>query len=153
MSRSTTPGGTQVRPPLRPTRSSETRGATISPSDTKPRGSHPTASTQAEKKAKQASHGRFQEFNQFVDDRLRECSGSETKVWITLWRHTRNGQASVARSRLCAATNLSPSTVKRAIRRLRNQGLLDVISRGGPSQGIATYRVTSARSTTDRVRQ
>jgi hypothetical protein len=85
---------------------------------------------------------RFQVINAFADYTLAGLSRAEMAVWVLLWRDTRpNGLARASQADLARRAGVNDRTVKRAIRSLRQSGLLTVVHRGGLFRGPSTYRV------------
>ena len=79
--------------------------------------------------------------NRFVDTTLAGVSGAEVKVWLVLYRDTMDGQAKVAHADIARRCGIHPSTVKRALRRLKARGLVEVVYQGGLNRGPSVYRV------------
>jgi hypothetical protein len=96
---------------------------------------------------------RFETLNGFTDCSLADLSGSETKVWLILFRDTksrtgiaRTGQTDLARRRtgqtdLARRAGLSRRGVQVAIKKLKEKGLVQVTRRGQLNQGPSAYRV------------
>jgi DNA-binding MarR family transcriptional regulator len=85
---------------------------------------------------------RFATLNVFVDFSQRDLTGSEVRVWLTLFRDTkadgtaRTGQADIARR-----AGLSVRGVQKTINRLEAKGLLQLVRRGRLNTGPSVYRV------------
>jgi hypothetical protein len=91
-----------------------------------------------------ASHskGRFQVINDFVDNTMKTLDFRASLAWFTLWRNTKpNGLARIAMSDLARRMGCSQDTAKRAIKDLKNAGLLTVVELGGKHRGVSTYRL------------
>ncbi len=91
-----------------------------------------------------ASHskGRFQVINDFVDNTMKELESRASLAWFTLWRNTKpNGLAKIAMSDLARRMGCSKYTAKRAIKDLKEAGLLTVVAVGGKYRGVSTYRL------------
>lgn len=96
----------------------------------------------AESKApSKANAGRFEMLNSFVDCQLAECTRAELAVWLVLYRDSRKGMACTAQSWIAKRANVDVRTVRTAIGKLKQRGLVDVVKKGGPSAGLAAYRV------------
>ncbi len=141
-----------VLPPLRPVSESE-RGSTEPPrpekrraepvrptNPTRPTKPVPKSAKKTDKTAKSAQ--RFHTINDFVDLSMRGLTGAAAKAWVVLWRDTKpNGLAKTAMSDLARRMGCSTTTAKRAVRKLRAAGLLDVPVLGGLGRGASVYRV------------
>ncbi|TWU59068.1 hypothetical protein Poly51_18540 [Rubripirellula tenax] len=84
---------------------------------------------------------RFTILNTFVDVSLRTLSSSEAAVWFVLYRDTRDGMARSGQLDIANRAGVSDRTVRRVLKRLDERGLVEVVSRGGLSQGASVYRV------------
>lgn len=85
---------------------------------------------------------RFLVLNQFVDGAMAGVKDRDTKAWLVLYRDTKpNGLATASNGDIAKRMGCSLSTAKRALRRLRQQGFLEVVRRGGPTSGANAYRV------------
>ena len=63
-------------------------------------------------------------------------------AWFTLWRNTKqDGLARIAISDLARRMGCSKYTAKRAIKDLKDAGLLTVVALGGKHRGVSTYRL------------
>jgi hypothetical protein len=86
--------------------------------------------------------GRFATINAFVDAGLAGLPPIAALTWIVLWRDTGpDGLARSSQAYIARRLGVSTRTVKRAIRRLRAEGLLAVVSTGGLNRGASVYRV------------
>ncbi len=92
-------------------------------------------------KAKGKAGERFKVLNAFVDFTLADLSRAEIAVWLILWRDTRDGTARTAYDALARRAGLNRRNVGRAVRRLEQLGLLQVVHRGGLGRGPSRYRV------------
>ncbi len=93
-------------------------------------------------KRKEDARARWTLLNGFIDDGMAGLKPSDAAVWFALFRHARaDGAATVARARLEAITGLALRTVKVSLRRLIASGWVERVRRGGPSGGMAVYRV------------
>jgi DNA-binding IclR family transcriptional regulator len=80
--------------------------------------------------------------NAFADFSLVGRGRAEIAVWLLLWRDTRpDGLARTSQADLARRAGCDPSTVKRALRRLRAAGLLTTVCRGRINAGPSVYRV------------
>ena len=81
----------------------------------------------------------------FVDSSMRCLKPSEVAVWLTLYRDGRDHDTTrTAQTSIAARTNLSASTVKRAVVRLRALGLVRVVYQGGFPKRVSRYTVRGA---------
>jgi hypothetical protein len=129
---STTPAAAEPREPAaRPARRSAGRvppRSTRSGAPQQPSASH--------------SKGRFQVINDFVDNIMQTLESRASLAWFTLWRNTKpNGLAKIAMSDLARRMGCSKYTARRAIKDLRDAGLLTVVAVGGKYRGVSTYRL------------
>jgi len=85
---------------------------------------------------------RFAVLNAFADFDLEVLTGSETKVWLILYRDTkRNGIARTGQADIARRAGLSIRTVKRTVSDLQTKGVLSVAIRGKLNGGPSSYRV------------
>ena len=84
---------------------------------------------------------RFRMLNDFVDGRLDGLTRAEVKVWLVLYRDTRNGSARTAQEDIARRSGLTVRSVRTAIRKLEKGGLLVVKYRGGLNTGVSIYQV------------
>ncbi len=86
--------------------------------------------------------GRFKVLNRFTDATMRKLSDGAVRAWLILYRDTKpDGLAKTGYTDLARRMGCSVSKVKRAIRDLKQHGLLAVTRRGGPATGPNEYRV------------
>ena len=98
----------------------------------RPRGGH-----------KDSKHnGRFEVLNAFVDGSLAQCTKAEAAVWLVLYRDTKGGTAKTGQTWIAKRAGVNARTVRSALTKLKRRGLVDVVKRGGPSAGLAVYRVS-----------
>ena len=91
---------------------------------------------------------RFAVFNAFIDVAMRTVSTTEAAVWFVLYRETKpNGVAKVSQRQIAEAVGVDERTVRRAIDRLRDLGLIEVARRGGIGRGPSSYRVFGVSKT------
>jgi hypothetical protein len=77
-----------------------------------------------------------------VDNIMQTLESRASLAWFTLWRNTKpNGLARIAISDLARRMGCSQDTAKRAIKDLKNAGLLTVVGLGGKYRGVSTYRL------------
>lgn len=92
-------------------------------------------------KASALTRDRFAVINGFVDHSLRELSRAEVVVWLILWRETRPpGVAQVAQDVIADRAGIDVRTVRRAIERLKDLGLVEIVSTGSLRRGPSYYR-------------
>lgn len=105
------------------------------------------AATDAEPKRKPGRRGgavkrRFTLLNTFVDFELAELGAVDVAVWLVLYRDgQRDGTATTAVSDLMRRTGYGDAAVRRALRRLRDRGLIDRVKRGTLAGGPSIYRL------------
>jgi hypothetical protein len=98
-----------------------------------------TGKTGGEKK--KAAGDRFGVLNGFVDCSIPGLSRAELATWFILFRDTRNGTAATSQADIARRAGCSVKSVKNAIKKLANRGLLVVVYRGGLNRGLSRYRV------------
>jgi len=91
--------------------------------------------------AKAAGAGRFALLNSFVDLSMAELRRAELAVWLVLFRDSRDGTASTPQSDIARRASCDARTVRRAIERLDELHLVEVLYRGGLQRGPSRYRV------------
>jgi hypothetical protein len=84
---------------------------------------------------------RWHDLNQFVDITMRDLKPRQVAVWLTLFRDSRNGVASVSQVYLGERCGLQRPTVSTAIKELEALGLVTTIHTGGVGRGVSKYRV------------
>lgn len=84
---------------------------------------------------------RFQLLNTFVDFSMRHLNWSEIRVWMVLYRDSREGVARTSQEDIARRAGVSRVTVTRAIKRLKKCGLLQVVRQGGLGRGMSSYRL------------
>jgi hypothetical protein len=87
---------------------------------------------------------RFHILNTFVDNTLADLNKAEAKLWLILYRDTRDGMAKAGYNDLARRAGIDRRNVGRALRRLQDRGLLEVIKKGSLTNGVSTYRVSPA---------
>jgi hypothetical protein len=93
------------------------------------------------RKAKRETGERFAVLNTFVDFTLADLSRAEIAVWLILYRDTRDGTARTAYDDLARRAGCNRRNVGRAIRRLEQLGMLQIVHRGGLGRGVSRYRL------------
>src|SRR5205823_5529283 len=78
---------------------------------------------------------RFRVLNSFVDVSLRELTPAEVKVWLVLYRDTRDGVARVAQADVAVRAGLSTRGVRKGLAGLARRGLVEVLRRGRRGRG------------------
>ena len=100
------------------------------------------AARSGQPRGRQRHPGRFDTLNDFVDARMGSLSRGASLVWLCLWRDTKpNGLARTGVEDLAERIGSDRSTVLRALRVLVDEGLIDVVRRGGIGRGPSVYRV------------
>ena len=74
---------------------------------------------------------------------MAELSKAELATWLCLYRDTRNGTACTSQADIARRSGLSVRSVKYAVKRLLDVGLLERVFRGGLNRGPSRYRVQS----------
>ncbi|NLF57640.1 MAG: hypothetical protein GX580_08375 [Candidatus Hydrogenedens sp.] len=96
------------------------------------------------RRRKEAARARWALLNRFCDDGMAGLKPADAAVWLALFRHARaDGVATVARARLEVMTGRERKTITAALSRLAAAGWVERLRRGGPSGGMAVYRVTA----------
>jgi hypothetical protein len=109
-----------------------------------PAGGQPLRGSKGGKPKGKGAGERFHSINTFADFTLAGLNRAQIAVWLLLWRDTKpNGLAKTSQADLARRAGTDPRTIKRAIRRLQEAGLLVVVHRGGLRCGPSTYRVLS----------
>jgi Helix-turn-helix domain len=110
-----------------------------------------TAARPAKRRKGKGTGDRFQVINAFADFTLASLDRAAMAVWLLLWRDTKkDGTARTSQADLGRRAGVSERTVRRAVRRLADQGLLTVVYRGSLRRGASAYRVHAlARSQQD----
>jgi hypothetical protein len=76
------------------------------------------------------SAARWRMLNSFVDFTLRGLRDAELKVWVVLFRESRDGVAFVSQRQLAERCGKSRTHVGKAVKALEEKGLLEVVERG-----------------------
>jgi len=118
------------------------------PADDIPADDAPATTTQPERPPDRQAAGvgsRFKLFNGFVDFDLAKLRRNDLAVWVVLFRLTdaTTNTARASYQTIAASAGCSAATVKRAVKQLRERGLLRVVRQGGMNKGPSTFRVTT----------
>ena len=98
--------------------------------------------TARRKATKRQSRLRFELLNAFVDSGMAGLSRGELASWLILYRDTRrDGIARTAITDLARRGGMDRTTAMRALKRLRDRRMLEVLQRGGLNRGVSRYRV------------
>lgn len=119
----------EVLPPMEPRR---------------PREPAPTTTTPKRNPGRRggAVRRRFALLNWFVDSVLAELGPVDSTIWFVLYRDARiDGTATAAVSDLSRRSGFCEAAVRRALRRLRDRGLVRRLKRGSLSGGPSVYRL------------
>jgi len=101
------------------------------------------AAKKAARKARKAKT-RFSALNSFLDFSIAtaKLTPAQALVWLVLFRDTKpDGLARTSQNDIARRCNLSPRTVKLALRVLRAKGFVEVVHRGHLRTGPSAYRV------------
>jgi|688.fasta_scaffold57168_3 hypothetical protein len=86
--------------------------------------------------------GRFAAINAFVDASMSTLPRASALVWVALWRFERDGVTRIAVAALARLVGCCKRQAIRAIARLVDDGLVEVVYQGGKDAGVSVYRVT-----------
>lgn len=84
---------------------------------------------------------KIEALNRFVDGTGPKLSHVDFRVWMTMFRHARDGLVTRAHGQMASDIGVSERTVRRAIERLHERKLVRLVSRGGLHVGASTYRL------------
>ena len=103
----------------------------------------PTAATAGgQRNTKGKAGDRFAVVNAFLDFSAQHLGRAECLTWLSLWRDTkRDGVAATSQADIARRIGAHRGTVKRAIAKLVDAGLLTVARRGSLRRGASAYRV------------
>ncbi|MDB5311557.1 MAG: transcriptional regulator [Gemmataceae bacterium] len=90
---------------------------------------------------RQATGGRFGLLNGFVDFELHRLTRGEVKVWLILFRDTRDGIARTGQVDIARRAGITPRGVRKALKGLAGKGLVTVVLKGRLGTGPSSYRV------------
>ncbi len=106
------------------------------------------APTDAEPKPKRkpgrggAVRRRFALLNAFIDGGLPRRTRAELAAWLLLYRHAKpDGIVTASVADLARRTGCDESTIRRALKRLREAGLVERIKRGTLAGGPSVWRL------------
>ena len=89
--------------------------------------------------------GRFAVLNSFIDIEMRKLTRAEAAVWFILYRDTKpDGTARTGQTDLARRAGCDIRTVRRALDRLEEVGLVEVVRKGRLGSGPSRYRVRGA---------
>ncbi len=91
-------------------------------------------------RSKRPAGGRFELLNSFIDFTAGKLLRSDILVWLILYRDCHVGVARTSQADIARRARIGTRTVRNAINRLRNHGLLEVVHQGGLNRGTSTYR-------------
>ena len=102
-----------------------------------------TKGTAARRKTTKRRSGlRFEILNAFVDEGMSKLSPHEAVVWLVLYRDVKpDGTARTAVDDIARRGGINRRTVLRALKRLEQRRMLQVVRRGGLNRGTSSYRV------------
>jgi hypothetical protein len=102
----------------------------------------PHATARRPTRGPQRHEGRFSTINGFVDGRMALLTRGAALVWLCLWRDTKpNGIARTSMADLAKRCGCDERTVLRSVRTLVDEGLVEVVRKGGLGRGPSGYRV------------
>ena len=87
------------------------------------------------------SQERFEILNRFIDDVMASLKPSQVKVWLCLYRDSRDGIAKSAQTYIAKRCGLKRPTVSTTITELEELGLVQTVYQGGVNRGFSWYRV------------
>jgi DNA-binding MarR family transcriptional regulator len=80
--------------------------------------------------------------NAFVDFTVAGLTRNEIAAWLVLYRDTKpDGTARTSQADIARRVGTSDRTIRRALDRLKQRGLLKLTYRGGIGRGASAYRV------------
>ena len=88
---------------------------------------------------------RFKMLNRFCDDVMASLNPRQVKVWLCLYRDSRDGVAKSAQAYIAKRCGLKRPTVSTTITELEQLGLVETIHQGGVNRGLSWYRVGICR--------
>ncbi len=89
----------------------------------------------------EATKRKIQGWNCFVDLVVGGLQPVPALVWAVLYRHATDGVVIRSNALLARDLDVSDKTIRRAIAKLRQEGLLKVVRQGGMHVGPSTYRL------------
>lgn len=121
-------------------------GASVLPPMSIPTQGNETSKAKGHKPSHKATRDRFATLNEFVDFSLQGLTKAEIGTWLVLYRDTRNGTAKTSQGDIAKRLGVSSRSVRYAISKLLDLGLLVVVYQGGLNKGLCVYRVASLRN-------
>ncbi len=89
---------------------------------------------------------RFALLNAFLDLALPHLTRAEAAAWLLLYRHAKpDGIATASVADLARRTGCDESAIRRALKRLRENGLVERIKRGSLAGGPSVWRLTTPK--------
>ncbi len=91
-------------------------------------------------------HERWMVFNRLIDVEQRHLTDSEFRVLLTLFRDAKNGIARTAQTDLARRTGKCRGTVVRAIKKLIEKDVIEIVTQGGlfgpeGQKEVSRYRI------------
>lgn len=91
-------------------------------------------------------HERWMLFNRLIDVEQRRLTDSEFRVLLTLFRDSKNGIARTAQSDLAKRTGKCRGTIVRAIKKLIEKDIIEIVTQGGlfgpeGQKEVSQYRI------------
>ena len=93
---------------------------------------------------------RFAMLNAFIDFTAGDLDRAELVVWLILYRDARDGVSRTSQADLARRAGCDERTVRRAIKQLRDHGLLRVVRQGGVNRGPSAYRLRPTEDGADK---
>lgn len=87
--------------------------------------------------------------NLFVDAGGVDQRPNDWRVWMVLFRDARGNTVKVSQKYIAERLSVDRKTVGRAIRRLRDAGLVKLVRQGGFRRGSSIYQISSCPSTSE----
>lgn len=126
-------------------------GASVLPPMSIPTQGSETSNHKQRKPSHKATRDRFATLNEFVDFSMQGLTKAEIGTWLVLYRDTRNGTAKTSQGDIAKRLGVSSRSVRYAISKLIDLGLLVVVYQGGLNKGLCVYRVASLRNASSSV--
>ena len=134
--------GATVLPPM-----STPRAAAIEAIDTKQKSDNSKTRKSSNSQASKNAGNRWQTLNEFVDVTLKHLRPAEAKVWMVLFRDSRNGLSKVAQTHIAERCGIARESVSRAIKELERKNLVKTVRHGGVNRGLSWYQLRSSTRT------
>jgi DNA-binding transcriptional ArsR family regulator len=84
---------------------------------------------------------KIEAFNRFIDTAGPFLPELDRYLWLVLFRHATDGTVKRSHGRLAKDLGCSERTIRRAMDRLEETGLVRVVERGGLRVGASTFRL------------